>query len=103
VTLQAASVIGRVFTAAALGRLLHPQRPQLGELVDRDFVRRQRAAQPLTRQVAYDLLPVGRRARLHAADTRVLSRPCPLRLGWDNRECRIRDRELPNVSGLDAP
>jgi DNA-binding SARP family transcriptional activator len=73
-TLQAAAVAGRDFAAASVARLLHPARPDLGELVDRDFVRRQRASAPtytfkhaLTRQVAYDLLPVARRARLHAA------------------------------------
>src|SRR6266536_2419475 len=77
-TLQAAAVAGRVFTAAAVGRLLHPARPDLGELVDRDFIRRQHHGttaadlsytfkHALTRQVAYDLLPAARRARLHAA------------------------------------
>lgn len=76
-TLQAAAVAGRVFAAAAVDRLVGHARSDLGELVVRDFIRRQRpgpmAAQPsysfkhaLTRQVAYDLLPAGRRARLHA-------------------------------------
>jgi len=73
-TLQAASVAGRTFTAAALGRIIEPLRPQLGELVERDLIRRQPSAQPtysfkhaLIRQVAYDLLPAARRAGLHAA------------------------------------
>ena len=76
-TLQAAAVVGRVFPAQDVVRLLEPVHADLAELVDRDLVRRQPRgrAEPhptytfkhaLTRQVAYDLLPAPRRARLHA-------------------------------------
>ena len=79
-TLQAASVAGRVFAAAAVARMLDPLRPDLDELVDRDFIRRHRSRTPtftfkhaLTRQAAYDQLPAARRTRLHAAFADVLA------------------------------
>jgi DNA-binding SARP family transcriptional activator len=74
-TLLVAAVIGRTFTAMALAHLLDGE-PAITELVERDFVRPLRHTpaaatytfkHALTRQVAYDLLPTARRARLHAA------------------------------------
>jgi DNA-binding SARP family transcriptional activator/tetratricopeptide (TPR) repeat protein len=73
-TLLAASVAGRNFTTSEVAHLLDGE-PTIPELVERDFIRPLRRTatattytfkHALTRQVAYDLLPVRRRARLHA-------------------------------------
>jgi hypothetical protein len=74
-TLLSASVAGRTFTTSEVARLVDGE-PAIAELVERDFIRPLRRTatatttytfkHALTRQVAYDLLPVWRRARLHA-------------------------------------
>jgi DNA-binding SARP family transcriptional activator/class 3 adenylate cyclase len=76
--LQAASVIGRVFSRTAVSELLGSARADFTQLEERDFVRRRPAISPsgkveyafkhaLTREVAYGGLLKARRARLHAA------------------------------------
>jgi DNA-binding SARP family transcriptional activator len=75
--LQAAAVAGRVFWAGAV-QALTGSAAGLGLLEERDFVRRRAGSSlaaereyafkhALTREVAYASLPLGRRARLHAA------------------------------------
>ena len=77
-TLQAASVMGRIFWERPLGELLPDVQPDLSILEERDFVRRRPTSSlagerefafkhALTRDVAYGTLPKARRARLHAA------------------------------------
>jgi class 3 adenylate cyclase len=74
--LQAAAVIGRVFWTGPLYELVD-LKPDLRVLEDRDFVRRLSSStmegereyvikHALTREVAYESLPRGQRARLHA-------------------------------------
>jgi DNA-binding SARP family transcriptional activator len=76
--LQTAAVIGRVFWAGPVTELLGGADADLGVLVERDFIRRQPLSSmagerefafkhAVTRDVAYESLPKGRRARLHAA------------------------------------
>jgi hypothetical protein len=75
--LQAAAVIGRVFSRAAVSELLGGARPDWELLEERDLVRRQRGTamagdveyafkHALTREVAYGGLLKALRARLHA-------------------------------------
>jgi DNA-binding SARP family transcriptional activator len=74
-TLQAAAVLGMHFTADLLTRLQRPSTVDLIDLVEADLVRplpgggaaRYTFKHALVRQVTYDLLPIGRRVRLHAA------------------------------------
>lgn len=83
--LQTASVIGRVFWEAPVRELMGDLQPDLGLLLDREFV----LAQPesslageteyafrhqLTREVAYSSLPKAERGRLHAAVAERLER-----------------------------
>jgi class 3 adenylate cyclase/tetratricopeptide (TPR) repeat protein len=83
--LQAASVIGRVFWTLPVYELVPGQEPDLHVLESRDFVRRRAGSSiageteyafkhQLTREVAYEGLPKGRRARLHAAFATWLAR-----------------------------
>jgi predicted ATPase/DNA-binding SARP family transcriptional activator len=76
--LQAASVVGRVFWPGPVLELLAGLEADWGVLVGRDFIRRRRNSSmagegefafkhALTRDVAYESLPKGTRARLHAA------------------------------------
>ena len=76
-TLQAAAVAGRIFWGGALAELTGAA-VGLGLLEERDFVRRRATSSlagereyafkhALSREVAYASLPLGRRARLHAA------------------------------------
>jgi class 3 adenylate cyclase/tetratricopeptide (TPR) repeat protein len=76
-TLQAASVIGRVFWTGPVYELIPEFQPDFRVLEDRDFIRRRAGStisgeteyafkHQLTREVAYAGLPKGRRARLHA-------------------------------------
>jgi class 3 adenylate cyclase/tetratricopeptide (TPR) repeat protein len=75
--LQAAAVIGRTFWTGPLYDLVEDQ-PDLRLLEDRDFIRRRSGSSlegerefafkhAITRDVAYESVPKGRRARLHAA------------------------------------
>jgi tetratricopeptide (TPR) repeat protein len=75
--LQAAAVIGRTFWTGPVYELLGGERPDIGVLEDRDFVRRRPGSSlagereyvikhALTRDVAYAGLPKARRAHLHA-------------------------------------
>ncbi|MFO7572010.1 MAG: adenylate/guanylate cyclase domain-containing protein [Gaiellaceae bacterium] len=75
-TLQAASVVGRVFWPEAVAHLLGIDEMNLEVLEERDFARRVRGAgqeveyamkHALTRDVAYASIPKARRGRLHAA------------------------------------
>jgi class 3 adenylate cyclase len=76
--LQAAAVIGRTFWTGPMYELVAPAKPNVGVLEEREFVRRRPGSSlpgereyvikhALTREVAYESLPRGRRARLHAA------------------------------------
>ncbi|HEX5469303.1 MAG TPA: adenylate/guanylate cyclase domain-containing protein [Gaiellaceae bacterium] len=76
--LQAASVIGRVFWTLPVYELVAGLDPDLRVLEARDFVRRRAGSSiageteyafkhQLTREVAYEGLPKGKRARLHAS------------------------------------
>jgi class 3 adenylate cyclase len=76
--LQAASVIGRIFWTLPVYELVPGQDPDFHVLETRDFVRRRAGSSiageteyafkhQLTREVAYEGLPKGKRARLHAA------------------------------------
>ena len=76
--LQAASVIGRVFWTLPVYELVPGLKPDFRVLEARDFVRRRAGSSiageteyafkhQLTREVAYEGLPTGKRARLHAA------------------------------------
>jgi class 3 adenylate cyclase len=81
-TLQAASVIGRVFFADAVAHLLAGEEVDIDVLEDRDFARRlgptSAAAgeyamkHALTQDVAYASIPKARRGRLHASLARWL-------------------------------
>lgn len=75
--LQAAAVVGRVFTEAPVNRLLDGALPNLDLLEERDLIRRTGAGSgpldreyaikhALTREVAYTSIPKARRGRLHA-------------------------------------
>ena len=75
--LQAASVIGRTFWTGPMYELVGAERPDIGILEDREFVRRVAVStlpgqreyvikHALTREVAYESLPRARRAQLHA-------------------------------------
>ncbi|HEX6654882.1 MAG TPA: AAA family ATPase, partial [Candidatus Limnocylindria bacterium] len=75
--LQAASVIGRTFWTGPMYELVGAERPDIGILEDREFVRRRPTStlpgereylikHALTREVAYESLPRARRAQLHA-------------------------------------
>ncbi|HEX9635261.1 MAG TPA: AAA family ATPase, partial [Candidatus Limnocylindria bacterium] len=75
--LQAAAVIGRTFWTGPMYELVGGERPDIGVLEDREFVRRRPTStlpgereytikHALTREVAYGSLPRGRRAQLHA-------------------------------------
>ena len=76
--LQAAAVIGRTFWTGPMYELVGAERPDIGVLEDREFVRRRPTSSlpgereyiikhALTREVAYGTLPRARRAKLHAA------------------------------------
>ena len=76
--LQAAAVIGRTFWTGPMYELVGSERPNIGLLEEREFVRRRPASSlpgereyvikhALTREVAYGTLPKVRRAQLHAA------------------------------------
>jgi class 3 adenylate cyclase len=75
--LQAAAVIGRTFWTGPMYELVGGERPDVGVLEAREFVRRRPAStlpgereytikHALTREVAYGSLPRARRAQLHA-------------------------------------
>lgn len=75
-TLQAASVVGRIFWPEAVEHLLDGEKLDLDVLEERDFARR--LSEPgsggeyamkhaLTREVAYASIPKARRGRLHAS------------------------------------
>jgi class 3 adenylate cyclase len=74
--LQAASVVGRVFTTDSVLHLLGGDEPDFGLLEERDFVRHAGTSESgrreyaikhaLTREVAYASIPKARRGRLHA-------------------------------------
>jgi class 3 adenylate cyclase len=76
-TLEAASVVGRVFGTEAVGHLLGEQAPDYATLEDRDLITSRRTSalvggheyavkHALTREVAYGSIPKARRGRLHA-------------------------------------
>ena len=76
--LQAAAVIGRTFWTGPVYALLAGERPDMGLLEERDFVRRRPGSalegereyvikHALTREVAYAGVPKARRSRLHAS------------------------------------
>ena len=75
--LQAAAVIGRTFWTGPMYELVGAERPDIGMLEEREFVRRRPTStlpgereytikHALTREVAYGSLPRARRAQLHA-------------------------------------
>ena len=77
-TLQAASVVGRLFWAGSVEALLDGTEPRLELLEERDFIRSRGSStmagereyaikHALTREVAYASIPKARRGRLHAA------------------------------------
>jgi len=81
--LQAGAVIGRVFWTGPVYELVGAATPDFAVLEERDFVRRRAGSSmkgqreyaikhALTRQVAYEMLPKARRAKLHAAFARWL-------------------------------
>jgi class 3 adenylate cyclase len=85
--LQAAAVIGRVFWTGPVYELVE-ETPDLRVLEDRDLVRRRAGSSvagereymikhALTREVAYESLPRGRRARLHATFAEWLEHRAP--------------------------
>jgi class 3 adenylate cyclase/tetratricopeptide (TPR) repeat protein len=93
--LQAASVIGRVFWASAVGELLGGVEPDFRALEQRDFVRRRSDSSldaerefvfkhALTREVAYGSLTIRERALLHAGFA-----------AWLERRGRGRDEDAP--------
>jgi hypothetical protein len=76
--LQAAAVIGRTFWTGPMYALVGGQRPNVGVLEEREFVRRNPGSSlpgereyvikhALTREVAYRSIPRARRAHMHAA------------------------------------
>ena len=83
--LQAGAVIGRNFWSGAIRELLGGREPDLGVLVERDFVHRRDGSSAaegqeyvikhaLIREVAYAAIPKARRPRLHAAFAEWLER-----------------------------
>jgi class 3 adenylate cyclase len=94
-SLQAASVIGRVFWSGPVYELCEGHQPDLRVLEERDFVRRRHGSavegereyaikHAVTREVAYASIPKARRAHLHAAFA-----------GWLERFGSGRDEHAP--------
>ncbi|HEY7196222.1 MAG TPA: adenylate/guanylate cyclase domain-containing protein [Gaiellaceae bacterium] len=91
--LQAGAVIGRVFWAAPVEKLVGPAEPDFALLEQRDFIRGRPGSSlvgereyvikhALTREVAYGSLPTAQRARLHAGFATWLEQEAASRDQW---------------------